>query len=292
MKKINYILFLILCLPIITYADSMSIICPNKIDIGTEFTCQINGHTKNDIISLSGKIILPEGLSFVSFKKSDNWLGDGDDGYITLYSEDSVTGQFNIGMLKLKQISNASNLITINSIFYYDIEGEEYTVPTVSKEVLLKDDNILSSDTLESNNIVDLANIRYLTDIKIDSYNIDFNEGVYEYILKINEEESLVISPIVDNNNVSYNIIGNENLKNGSIIRINIFYKDNIVNTYSIIINKANFSNKTDAIKNDDITDLDSSSNKTLYLIIVIILLSVLNIIRFVVRKKNEVRNG
>ena len=296
MKKImSFILLLILCLPIITYADSMSIICPNKIDMDTEFTCQINGNTENDIVSLSGKIVLSEGLSFVSFKKSDNWLGDGDDGYITLYAEDSVTGQFNIGLLKLKYISNNSNLITINSVFYYDTEGEKYTVPMVSKEVLLKDNNTLSSNTLINDNKINLDKIRYLNDIKIENYDIEFNENVYEYILKINKEKSLVISPIVDNDNVSYNIVGNENLKNGSIIRINVFYKDNIFNTYSIIINKSNSDNIIATRDNDDIVDLDSFNKGTLFLIIVIVLLSALNIIRFVGKKKskkNEVRNG
>ena len=58
-----------------------------------------------------------------------------------------------------------------------------------------------------------------LTNIKVDGYDLDFTKDQTEYVLKINNDDDklrIIISP----SNIDYEISGNEELQDGSIIKI------------------------------------------------------------------------
>lgn len=81
---------------------------------------------------------------------------------------------------------------------------------------------------------------QYVKDIKISGYDLNFNYKITNYILKIEEEKELDINVYLTDDKNSYEIVGNENLKDGSIIKIIIKDKDkNELINYEIEIKKS-----------------------------------------------------
>lgn len=92
----------------------------------------------------------------------------------------------------------------------------------------------------EGEQIGDNANIK---DITILGYNLGFDYSKQEYKLLIKKEDKLDISVVMDDSNASYQIIGNDNLKDGSIIKIITKSFDQTASqTYSIEITKPNYT--------------------------------------------------
>lgn len=84
----------------------------------------------------------------------------------------------------------------------------------------------------------------YLSGISIKNYKLNFDYNVYEYriTLKYNEDK-LEIVPVVEDE-FEYTVVGNENLKDGSVIKIIVGDGDETT-TYSIKIDKPLIVNKT-----------------------------------------------
>lgn len=81
---------------------------------------------------------------------------------------------------------------------------------------------------------------QYVKDIKISGYDLNFNYKITNYILKIEAEKELDINVYLTDDKNSYEIVGNENLKDGSIIKIIIKDKDkNELINYEIEIKKS-----------------------------------------------------
>lgn len=83
-----------------------------------------------------------------------------------------------------------------------------------------------------------LSNNSYLKSITIEGYNIDFKKNVYNYTLKIKNEETLNINAITEDETAKVRIVGNNNLNNNNVIKIIVTAEDKSVSTYSITISK------------------------------------------------------
>lgn len=111
-----------------------------------------------------------------------------------------------------------------------------------------------------------LGNNPDISELNIKGYDINFSKDKQVYSLKIDNEKKLDIEVILEDPTSSYKITGNDNLKDGSIIKINTTSKDGSTREYQIIIEK---------------------ENKTfLYIIGTILILSVLGLIAYVVITK------
>ena len=111
-----------------------------------------------------------------------------------------------------------------------------------------------------------LGNNPDISEINIKGYDINFSKNKQVYSLKIDNEKKLDIEIVLEDSTSSYKIVGNDNLKDGSIIKINTTSKDGSIREYQIIIEK---------------------ENKTfLYIIGTILILSVLGLIVYVVISK------
>lgn len=100
--------------------------------------------------------------------------------------------------------------------------------------------------------------------IKIEGYNLNFEPDIKNYTLEIGSEQSLNIITNIDNDKVRIN--GNQNLKNGSIITINITNEEKA--TYVINIKK--------------------KENYTIYFIAIISILLLINLIRIFIKSKKK----
>ncbi len=78
----------------------------------------------------------------------------------------------------------------------------------------------------------------YINDLKIDGYGLEFSKKVKNYKLEINKNtKSLDITPILDDEKATYVIKGNDDLKDGSIIKIIVTAENGASVTYQITVN-------------------------------------------------------
>lgn len=83
-----------------------------------------------------------------------------------------------------------------------------------------------------------LSNNSYLKSITVDGYNIDFKKNVYNYTLKIKNEEILNINAITEDETAKVRIVGNNNLNNNNVIKIIVTAENKSISTYSITVSK------------------------------------------------------
>lgn len=96
--------------------------------------------------------------------------------------------------------------------------------------------NVIKNDS-SGKNVGD----KTLNSLNIKGYNLKFDSKVFEYTLKVDKETSVLdITPTLTNGNYTYEIIGNSNLQNGSVVKIVITDLNHETNTYSIKIDKTN----------------------------------------------------
>lgn len=84
----------------------------------------------------------------------------------------------------------------------------------------------------------ELSNNNSLSSLTILGYEINFKNNVYEYNLKINDEEKLTINYQQEDESSEVVIKGNENLQNGSVISINVTSELGVTAVYKINIEK------------------------------------------------------
>lgn len=121
-----------------------------------------------------------------------------------------------------------------------------------------------------------LANLKSLS---IDNYEIDFKPDKYEYDLKIENENYLVINAIAKMTEADVEITGNLDLENGSIIKIKVTYDGEFYNVYKINIAKAGST----VLKN-------KVSKKGVVAVILFDILSIITIgvVQFINKDKNK----
>ena len=136
MKKFLKLLIIVWLLPIMVYADSLVVSCPEKVKVNEEFTCSIKGESAKNIVDLKLNVSPDSDISYVGFTPI-NWQGSGDDRLIALYTDTGKTGTFDIGTVKLKKTSSNSSKITFENVFFYDEDDNKITIGNVTKEIVV-----------------------------------------------------------------------------------------------------------------------------------------------------------
>ena len=92
----------------------------------------------------------------------------------------------------------------------------------------------------ENANLSSNSKLRSLT---IKDYGINFSSSVYDYTIKIGNEDRLNITYTTADSKSNVTITGNENLENGSIIKVTVVAEDGTTTTYKINVEKDNAKN-------------------------------------------------
>jgi hypothetical protein len=152
-----------------------------------------------------------------------------------------------------------------------DVGDNEYTISVTSEDDTTKFYKVIVTRLDE-----EASSNTSIRNIEIRGYDLDFNRNSKTFYLKINGEDTeLDIEVTLNDENASYEIEGNENLKDGSEIRITVTAEDDSTDTYRIIIQK------------DDDTNYLPIIVGVLLLVIIIVAI----IIVIVVKKKNKKNN-
>ena len=158
-------------------------------------------------------------------------------------------------ILDNKELSVGENVITIK------VKAEDESIREYKIVVIRKDEN----QKISSNS--------KLSSLIVDNYDLKFDSNVYEYNLKIKGEYSLNISYIADDLNSKVFIIGNEDLKDGSVINILVTAEDGSDSLYKINIEKSN-------------------NTLLIIIIVIIIILLLIGIVLFIIFKKKNNNDG
>ena len=149
-----------------------------------------------------------------------------------------------------------------------DIGDNEYTITVTAEDGSIKYYKLLVTKKKEEITSSKIKNI------KIKGYNLNFDGTSLTYHLKVNENvNKLDIKVTLEDNNSKYEITGNENLKDGSIINIKVS-NDDENSLYRIIISKP--------IK----------KNYMPYIIVSLLLMVIATIIIIVIIKKKNNKNS
>lgn len=122
-----------------------------------------------------------------------------------------------------KKLNVGKNTVTI-LVTAEDNTTSTYTIIVTRK----KEEEVLSND----------SSLQYLM---IENYGIEFKSDVYEYNLKIKNENKLKINYTTNDMHANVVVKGNENLKNDSVISVLVTAEDGTTSEYSIKVEKTNY---------------------------------------------------
>lgn len=279
MKKRIMFSVILMLVPLFVNAQAVNISCPKEISLNETFVCTITGTSDKLITSISADLQYGDKLIFQSF--TSDWNGACIDNKIGLYTALDKIGTFNIGVVKFKNNGIGNNSVTLNNIKFYDEEDKGIPLEPVTKIINIKSlpasssSSSGSSKPSSSSSIPkeeDITGSSNLLDIEITNYNIDFDKSIYEYDLKIQDEDSLEVLPLLEDNTSEYTITGNSGLKDGSVIKINVISVDKKTSVYKINIHK------------------DNKQDHTIKMIFIAIIggLLLINVLRIILKKRKK----
>lgn len=123
-------------------------------------------------------------------------------------------------------ITGNEELSVGDNIFKINVEAENGKITVYTITVIRKN----QGEEISSNN-----NIKSIT---IKNNSIDFKSNVYRYTVKTNEKE-LDLNIVLEDKNATYKITGNEDLKNGSEIKIKVTAENGEEKSYTLVIEKS-----------------------------------------------------
>lgn len=246
-----------------------------------------NGDSDGGKVALYGGDTFKNTFKIGTLKVKNN---GGTIGVITLnniffYKDENINSINSVSKsLSIKSISNNDKKNTDNNNNNNSNNGNENKTNNTNKGNSTSNNNATNEKNNDSNETTKKDDDKkeeivvddgiYLSDLKIDGYDIDFRKDIFNYDLTIGDESSLNITPSVDNNNLTFEIYNNENLVNGSKIYIEVRNKNDEIQTYYINITK----------------EEKKKFNFTPVFITIIVVLVMFNVVRLLLgrRKSNE----
>ena len=236
--------------------------CPNGITVTGN-----NGNTKNYLITISR----PDTRNANAYLKS--LTIDGKD---IEFEKDIVEYEYKVGKnvdsLDIKAVPELeSSKVEISGNEKFQLGKNTVTITVkaednsekVYKIIVIKEENV--SDDL------------YLDNLKIKGYDINFDKEKFEYTLKIKNEKELDIIAFASNG-YKTEIVGNESLKDGSIIKIIVSDEDGNSNIYKIKIEMDN--NEVSSSSSDGINYIPYIMTSLLVILFILDLIQVIKRLR------------
>ena len=228
MKK-KIIFLIILMVPFVVRASSLSIECDSSIVKTDSFSCSIKGNSSSIITSISAKVSTAGNIEFVSFSQSGSWKGDGEGGKIELYTaSDEMSGNFDIGKINFKVnklYDGGDSSFTVDQISFYDENGIEESISTMNKNIRIASSN---NDLLE---------------LSLNNVNINpvFNKNVTSYSAQTTAS-SIIISARKSNDRATISgDVGTKNLNYGNnTFRITVTSEADTNKVYTINVVRLN----------------------------------------------------
>ena len=128
--------------------------------------------------------------------------------------------------VKSKYVVNSPSLFVGNNVITVTVTAENGSTKVYTINVVRKEEAAILSD---NNNV---------SSIDILGHGIKFEDGVTEYDVEIGDEYALVIEVLLEDPSANYVIEGNEDLKDGSVIKVTTTSESGQQKEYRINVNK------------------------------------------------------
>ncbi len=132
-----------------------------------------------------------------------------------------------------------------------------------------------TTESTKKTTTVTKSSNNYLKSMEISDHNIDFNKDNTNYEVAIDSNvNSLDIKPVVEHGSASYKISGNENLEDGSIVKVVVSAENGSTREYDIKVKKT--QTNSEETSNGQITDnkeqkpekkFDKLTNKIVFIV-------------------------
>lgn len=185
--------------------------------------------------------------------------------------EYSYTVKSNVVDLEIKAIPELeTSSVTITGDKNLKVGENEVIIKVTAEDETVKEYKIIViKEELERKEV-------FLQSLIIEGYNISFNPSTFDYTVVIKDEVKLNIITIPEEESYNVEVLGNENLKNGSIIKIIVTNENNESNIYKI---------KVSVLENSEVPTPDNETKEINYIPIImsifLVMLIVMNIIEF-----------
>lgn len=175
----------------------------------------------------------------------------------------------------------------------YETESDKASATVINNKDINVDNPIIITVTAEDGSKKDytisirlkkLSNNVNVTKMSIDGYEFEFDPKKYEYDLTIkNDVSSLVYNIELEDNNAKYEINGDSDLKDGSVINVKIIAEDGTEANYNFKIRKTSDGDTSTTTTITSATDTKPSKkkNNALIIVIVIIFIGILGVVAF-----------
>lgn len=156
-----------------------------------------------------------------------------------LTSEYFITVPYDVYDLNF-ELKTEDNKATANIEGNNDLKvGNNIITITVTAEDGNKREYIIN--VTRTNEDIILSNNSKLKKLIISGYNFEFYSDKFDYIIKIKDENFLDINYVTEDDKSNVTIIGNANLKDNSVITINVVAEDGSTTSYKINIEKTDY---------------------------------------------------
>ena len=135
---------------------SISVKCDSNLLVAGDSTnCVISGSSDEVVTAISASLNASN-ITFVSFTPSSKWIGDDiSDGKIDIYTADDISGNFEIGTLKIKVndgVYNIDDSVELKDVLYYNSSYSSYNVDSSSFNIKIVNDDSNDNDDNNGNN--------------------------------------------------------------------------------------------------------------------------------------------
>ena len=213
--------------------------------------------------------------NYLSYIKFNGNIIDGYDKNVFKYNIEVANDVEKVNIEAEPEDNTAT--ISLNGPKELEIGDNEFTIKVVSEDETIRFYKVIVTrkDKISSN-----TKIKYL---EVTGYDIKFDGKSKTYYLKIkNNEDKLKILVELEDDKAKYEIKGNENLEDGSSIKIIVSAENNETDTYRIIVNK------------DELPTNKKKNNMLLIIIISVVVVIILGLSTYFIikkKKKNKVKN-
>ena len=163
----------------------------------------------------------------------------------------NIDVDYKIDTVKVKAIPNSNKaIIKIDKPDKLEV-GENFITITVTAE-----DGTVGKYVIVINKGEKLSDDATIKSLNVYGYSLKFKSNIYKYELEIADENKLNIEVELNSNKATYKIIGNKNLKNNSIITIQVKAEDGSIKNYRIKIIKQNENNSSSVLEHTKVLPL------------------------------------